>query len=1535
MAKHGKPNTMHLLFHRVRMVCKNIGMRTTHVVALALATVLCLSTCPARGVEVVDDAPSSITQSSDAPGTSTANSTNTNANGARAADAAARDAANGEPDGEFTTKTDTVSPSSSVINLFDYWEVANGRDTPTPGWGHVGPGGPTNSDEAINAGHAFKFVRNSGDGNGLGEFNQYTNSANVRPGIVSNLLSYGYPKLSGENGFAPGTSEQARNESLDYLFNPLTKVPDGRATYANVKNLFSYTKDGYLSYNSNKHYAQFDEHTNSFILMNEPASCSQSFDGQFFPFDAPAKIAGHRSEGNGCQAGDINHFFGINIIARFVQRNGGFADAQHKQRTTFSFSGDDDVWVFVDDVLVADLGGLHNEASVAIDFVNGHITVNNRFEGTLKSKFEDAGRVQGVEWSTTDPTFADETSHTLKFYYLERGSGESNMHIEYNLVDIPVTSLYKVDQYGDPLKGAVFATYHGRQEYDDNGLPVVGYLKDGTDNDYVAWPAGAVVDQQTGNVYADEAQQNLLFTPTYKAVTDDFGEILFANENGALSVGELKQLLGEEFVLRELYVPDGYRTVSDDAVLYFAGDMLQSRDPYGTGVWAAPSSLVTATNSLYLINGDSQPTPQPYYTLNNAGEYESEGTLFAVVLKRNGAAWTDLQEGGDWTPVYGNADMGYKEASQKGVSGAVETVKYMTGMMDGVRRGYPEFTARANGMQGLFSNLPGFTTQYYSYVEEAYFGGDSGKIADILQVCATSGGTQPLASCQEAINQGVTREQLEALDSIEYYVGYFWTEEHDIASAKEENTWRVHSHRNSVEGLKDDEFMGFDVKWGSTIKVPNVENRLIVQNHVYREMPRRTDGVDDNDAYNGSWFAMYHVGETPVQDEGSSPVMYYLGNSTDGSQTNVPIYLNPDPKRDGLLTDAAWIVDRQTGQRVGNIGTYLIDQSVQSADSTQNPQAGDITVTIGDATYTIPVARNAEGQRCLKHTLPASDQENPIKDDGALYFSKLLTGTYVVRQITAPVNPDGEKYAINIAESKVAVDSTAIYANAGGDRNGVLVGNGVGYLAKTLNMFASNDAIDETLRWVASCLRVNDAQTFSKFAQFLASSDEFGEAPWGKRSENTSHTAISSDSTTTLHEAMVTYLQFAPDAATTFFDYQPNPNQSGNGRFQTTGPYVMQQMASIDGDLFAREARDGESSPDGDAVPGAGQGNAGNANDSLPTMGDGEGKMRLYTDEGWSKIDIYQDYGFGLMESQRQQANGSHVTYASLWNREITGLFSNSTFVDYYNSPTAGPAIVKVKAETEQWDNVPANPNDPDNTDTVRKFVDYETKLSGAKFNIQRKFDDSYRYLTRSCPAEPEADPDPQPEPSDDRCTYDWAPSESDSDQAYLFTSDEVGVVWQNIPLVPYANGVNVQYRLEEVTPPTGYKALRSTIDFELYNVQNSETGAQDGSVTMIRFSDAPEADKLTAQVKDPETNETKTVVAARIAPGGMTMYVGNYPDPNPQPDPDPDPAPGVMLPNAGATFIWRTVAVGLVLTVIALAMLRRALQEGGNSSDY
>ena len=551
----------------------------------------------------------------------------------------------------------TISPSGTTINLFDYW--VNSED-------HLSVSGS----DGINKGHRFKFK----DQGASDDLNRYTGGSSPRSGIVNNVLTGGYPKLTDSWG----------GESLGYLFD--SSAQTGKISHMGVTGLLQ-AKGGYYEYDSSKNYAAYNVNKNAFDVyevagVGQAGAGSQN-GGQFFPFDAADKVF---KEENGCLVrngitssnnGDsnyndgkpLNHYFGLSMSSRFVQPTDGKTNAGDPM--TFEFAGDDDVWVFIDDVLVGDIGGIHTSAKLTIDFQTGEIKVNDSPNGTLLRKFQEAGR--GTSGFTGN-TFANDTSHTLKFFYLERGATDSNMKLKYNLVTVPESDIIKFDQDGGLVEGAQFELYKTDKSFADTTTNSEKLLGSGT--------------------------------------TDANGQLTLTNkvDNGVINFDDLysKDHNCRYYLLKETKVPEGHRSsltatdgsmqfeyvpASDEngagGVIINRGGMDADSSVWQSGAFADSKETITAPSTVYQADDDSM---KPGNTVDM-----KRGTLFAVVFKRD-------KSKNAWHAVSGDPTKGYTLAGAQGMAGAIEAAK----------KDLYAFTLNTSGQyQVEIPYLPGDISKYY------------------------------------------------------------------------------------------------------------------------------------------------------------------------------------------------------------------------------------------------------------------------------------------------------------------------------------------------------------------------------------------------------------------------------------------------------------------------------------------------------------------------------------------------------------------------------------------------------------------------------------------------------------------------------------------------------------------------------------------------------------------------------------------------------------------------------------------------------
>lgn len=212
----------------------------------------------------------------------------------------------------------------------------------------------------------------------------------------------------------------------------------------------------------------------------------------FFPFD---RQKDHSNNG-------YDFGFGMRLDLDFTLGANGKTNGED---TVFNFSGDDDLWVYLDGVLVLDMGGDHKMSQGCIDFTTLKSYVNNidtTFQGT-DLVYTNSSDKSGYSYSAEFPAlFSDDTEtrgsskfnnnnvnahHTLTVFYMERGMIESNLKVGFNFEPITdsldvtktvdtsnvntklQTAVKNADDFGFAIKENGADVSNKKYKYSDNG----------------------------------------------------------------------------------------------------------------------------------------------------------------------------------------------------------------------------------------------------------------------------------------------------------------------------------------------------------------------------------------------------------------------------------------------------------------------------------------------------------------------------------------------------------------------------------------------------------------------------------------------------------------------------------------------------------------------------------------------------------------------------------------------------------------------------------------------------------------------------------------------------------------------------------------------------------------------------------------------------------------------------------------------------------------------------------------------------------
>ena len=315
---------------------------------------------------------------------------------------------------------------------------------------------------------------------------------------------------------------------------------------------------------------------------------------------------------------DIDYHFGMRADLPFSMTANGRVKSTDDESTpiTFTFSGDDDVWVFIDGVLVIDLGGIHNRLDVTIDFANNTVTYS---EANAQDSNNDTGSYNDSNFAVeqklftdsegkglidmTRDAFAADEDHEMSVFYLERGEGTSNCQIQFNLPMMDTVIVTK-----DATKSWSAANKDNDDEGVDSLTKAEQAIVDNISFGFTLYKKSADSDEFTPvsntNYYLLNSSGNVESIPH----TDDNGHFYLKNGQSAKFITEIPST-GVTYYVVEDTVPDGFITpdfnyageATNGYIYYEAEDAERTKVSNGTEIPEQEIALDAAENKSYEV----------------------------------------------------------------------------------------------------------------------------------------------------------------------------------------------------------------------------------------------------------------------------------------------------------------------------------------------------------------------------------------------------------------------------------------------------------------------------------------------------------------------------------------------------------------------------------------------------------------------------------------------------------------------------------------------------------------------------------------------------------------------------------------------------------------------------------------------------------------------------------------------------------------------------------------------------------------------
>lgn len=390
---------------------------------------------------------------------------------------------NGNNRGSYDQSSPTVSHRNWVPfrqfdqALSDYYKDAKAEYPIYTG--HFQPGGGTNFSDIATTLNLFgydKFKRfmaiNNSQYNEDPQNNDNNHTYYAYQGLVKDTTSTGKatgePLLKGTGAVEPHFNKEfllgknSKNAKLGEVYDnvafPFTKKQifgeDQGVDYwcFDSKDTTLYLKQNSEQNSDSKYFLQSQSANNRESSKNVSASSTPKDPYGYFPFNETAKPGVFST---------YNYGFGTKLQMDFTLTDDGMVETEKADGTTektsikFFFSGDDDVWVFIDGQLALDVGGAHGKVSGLLEFGEIETTegkknsvtayVSKVKKGGTSNSDQNGSSVKTVTYNGEPISFSAKNTnlkpldkgkkHTLTMYYMERGMWESNMAVAFNFPD--------------------------------------------------------------------------------------------------------------------------------------------------------------------------------------------------------------------------------------------------------------------------------------------------------------------------------------------------------------------------------------------------------------------------------------------------------------------------------------------------------------------------------------------------------------------------------------------------------------------------------------------------------------------------------------------------------------------------------------------------------------------------------------------------------------------------------------------------------------------------------------------------------------------------------------------------------------------------------------------------------------------------------------------------------------------------------------------------------------------------------------------